>query len=226
MADKINWPNDSQHLTVVGRTGTGKTHAGMWHLSGRNFVTKPWVILDTKGDEFIEEIGEFRNVKELSLKDVPGKKGLHIVRPLPHQKPQLDAFLWKIWARGRCGIFCDEGYMLKGIPAFDTLLTQGRSKKIPLIILAQRPAWISRFVFSEASFYQIFDLNDQRDWDTIGEVIPLDRLPFDPQEALADHGSLWYDVKARRCSVFSPVPPRDAILETFEKSLSETRVRI
>lgn len=222
---KIRFPNNTQHMTIAGRTGSGKTHAGLWHLGSKNFAREAWVIIDTKGDDIIYDIGEMRGTKHISLTDTPARKGLHIVRPLPHQQAELDAFLWRIWARGRCGVFIDEGYMVGKIPSFQALLTQGRSKRIPLVVLTQRPCWTSRFVFSEPSFYQIFDLNDSRDWDTVAQFVPLNRLEFDPY-SLEPRWSLWYDVGARSCVLFRPVPPRDEILDAFEMQLTPQRVRI
>ncbi len=217
-------PNDTQHIVELGRTGSGKTQAGLFHLSLRNFTRKPWVIFDTKGDEMIEQIGRFDAVKYIGLGETPGKNGLHIVKMLPGQEPLAENFLYKIHQRENVGLFFDEGFMLGKSNGLDMLLTQGRSKHIPIIILSQRPAWLSRFVFSEASFFQIFQLTDERDRDTVQRFVPADRANLDAR--LPAFHSLWYDVGNDQVTQFSPVPPRDEILGTFKERLSVRKVLI
>jgi hypothetical protein len=217
-------PNDTQHLLELGRTGSGKTVAGLWHLSQRSFDTKPWVIFDTKGDENIEKIGRIDGVKHIRLSDNLSKNGLHIVRPRPNQQEEIDAFLWRVHQRNNVGLYFDEGYMVGKSDALDALLTQGRSKRIPIIILSQRPAWLSRFCFSEASFYQVFQLIDRRDRVTVQQFIPKDRADMDIP--LPAYNSLWYDVKQDRALQFSPVPPSDAILLTIRQRLQPRRIAI
>ena len=224
MAPKVNFPNDTQHTLILGRTGSGKTQAGIWHLSGKNFERKPWVIFDTKGDELIDKIGRMEGAKHLKLGEMPGKNGLYIVRPRPDQDVEIDEFLWKIHARNNVGLYFDEGYMVGKSDALNALLTQGRSKHIPIIILSQRPAWLTRFCFSEASFFQVFSLNDRRDRQRVQEFISIDKA--DIENRLPEFHSLWYDVKQDHVFTFAPVPPADAILNEFRARLSPRRVAI
>ena len=74
----IRLPDDSKRLYIIGRTGSGKTVAGVWHLSHRSWRKMPWVIVDYKGDELIARLPatEIRNWK------VPSEPGLYILRPL------------------------------------------------------------------------------------------------------------------------------------------------
>ncbi len=221
---EINTPNDTQHMLELGRNGSGKTVAGLWHLSRRNFDRKPWIIFDTKGDEVIEKIGHIDGVHHLKLGEMPGKNGLYIVRPMPHQMDATDNFLWQIHARNNIGIYIDEGYALSKSDALNALLTQGRSKHIPIIILSQRPVLLSRFCFSESSFFQVFSLTDKRDRLTVQAFIPPESANLD--QRLPPYYSLWYDVKQDRASIFSPVPPSETILGTFRDRLLPKRVAI
>ena len=217
-------PNDTQHLLELGRTGSGKTVAGLWHLSQRSFDVKPWIIFDTKGDENIEKIGKMDGVKHIRLNEQPSKTGLHIVKPLPNQTDDVDNFLWRIHQRNNVGLYFDEGYMIGKSDALNALLTQGRSKHIPIIILSQRPTFLSRFCFSEASFYQVFQLVDRRDRITVQQFIPKDRA--DIETPLPPYHSLWYDVKQDRALQFSPVPPSEEILRSFRIRLQPRRIAI
>lgn len=219
---EIDFPNDTQRLACTGRTGSGKTVAACWHLSGQPFDRKPWVIINTKGDPMLNEIGTMPNVTHLDLNGNVGKRGLYMIAPRPDQEELLDAFLWRIWARGNCGVYGDEGYMIGPIPSFNALLTQGRSKHIPMIVLSQRPVWLSRFVFSEADFYQVFNLNHREDRKKVAEYV----RDLDPDYHLADYHSIWYDVARDQVSVFRPVPPRDVILGTFKARLQPRKVLV
>lgn len=211
----MNFPNETQHLAVIGQNGTGKTYAAAWHLSGRPFDRKPYVIVDTKRDELLGKIADMEGVKHITLADTPSKPGLYIVQPLPDQIEGLHNFLMRIWARGNCGLYFDEGYMVASVPAVDTILTTGRSKRIPVIMLSQRPVWLSRFVFSESKFYQVFFLADERDRKTVQAFVP----GYDLGTTLPPYCSVWYEVGQDRVTLLRPTPPRSTILQTFHQRL-------
>lgn len=217
------FPNDTQHLLEIGRNGSGKTIAGLWHLSEANYDKKPWVIFDTKGDEVIEKLGRFEGVHNISFNDNIGKHGLYIIRPRPDQTEQIESFLWRIHQRNNIGIYIDEGYAIGKSDALNALLTQGRSKHIPIIILSQRPSWLSRFCFSEASFFQVFALTDKRDRLTVQSFIPVEKANLDTR--LPPYYSVWYDVKRDQADIFAPVPPANDILQTFAERI-QPRIRV
>lgn len=215
MSDRL--PGNSHRLAVIGRTGSGKTQAGLWHLSTKDFKSFPWIIFDTKGDDMIRDISKMPGTQKLRFNDQIPKTGLSIIRPLPHEMKSdaCEDFLWRIHKRGRCGIFADEGYMFhKYSDALNALYTQGRSLKIPMITLSQKPKYLSQFTFSESDFFQVFDLNDRNDRKRINEFMPADL-----ERPLPAFHSLWYDVGDRSIVNFSPVPARDVILEKFEAQL-------
>ncbi len=220
----VNFPDDTQRLLEIGRTGSGKTQAACNELSFRSFDAMPWVIFDTKGDPFINKISQIEGVKILKMNEQPGKNGLYIVRPRVDEEEETDEFLWRIHSRGRVGLYFDEGYMIRKTDALNASLTQGRSKRIPIILLAQRPAWLTKFAFTEADFFQIFHLNNKQDRKTVQEFIPGDRA--DLETRLREYYSLWYDVKSDQITEFRPVPPADEILQTFKARLVPERVYI
>jgi hypothetical protein len=213
-------PDDTQRLAVIGRTGSGKTQAAVWHLSNRDFITKPWIVLNFKGDELIDAIPY---TTELDLSDAaPKKSGIYIVRPVPHEIEELDAFLWKVWERENTGLYFDEGYMVGNIPSFRALLTQGRSKRIPMIVLTQRPVLISRFVWSESDFFQVFALTNAQDQKTVREWMPY---PDNP-DIVPEFNSIYHDVKHATTVIMRPVPDRDALLTVFRNRLRIPRKAI
>lgn len=217
---KFRLPNDTQRSFVCGMTGSGKTLAAGWQLSLRSFDKMPWTIVDFKHDSLIGKI-EFCDEIRLDRKP-PTRPGLYVVRPRPDEHEAVQAWLWQVWKAGRHGLWIDEGYMVGGqgkkSEAYDAILTQGRSKRIPVITLSQRPVWLPRFVVSESDFYQVFHLNGKNDRDKVREFVP-DKIETD----LPRFYSHWYDVAQRFHCVLKPVPKEPLILERFYDRLKPRR---
>lgn len=209
-------PNNTQRLAIMGRTGSGKTVLGFWALSHANFDRKPWVIIDYKHDKHLNSIPR---LEEIDLKDrVPKQAGLYIVHPTPNQKEDIDAFLWKIWEKENTGVFIDEAFVIPDSEGFDAILTQGRSKHIPIIALTQRPKFITKFVFTEADFFAVFHLQWSKDRAHVMEFVPADL-----REELPKHHSYWHDVGHNSTFVLKPVPDPDSILDRFHSRLVQRR---
>lgn len=226
-------PDDNEHTVVIGRNGTGKTQLGLWTLSKQNLRAKPWIVLNYKGDELINSIERSRKIKHGDMPDAPG---LYILNSHPGLKEHDERFLWGLWDNEDIGLFIDEGYMVpkKDGGAFEALLTQGRSKRIPIITLSQRPVELSRFVFSEASHVALFHLNDQRDVKTVTSFVPADFPTWLPSEfakagRLPPYHARWYDFKGNEGQgarfVLKPVPPADQIRKDIDAQL-EPRTRM
>lgn len=203
---------------MYGKTGEGKTVAALWHLSQRSIDTRPWLIFDFKEDE---HIGAIPYAAEIELGTVPKEPGLYVVRPVPESDDDaVEQTMWNIWDRGRVGVFIDEGYMVnQRNKAFKALLTQGRSKSIPMITLTQRPVWMSRFAISEADYHQVFFLSDASDRETVQRFIPHDF----PPKRLPRYHSYYYDVANDEFMGLKPVPALDSTMATFEQRLERRR---
>ena len=213
---EVRLPNDEQRHAIVGATGSGKTQAALWHLSHRNFHQMPWLIYNFKRDESIDAIP---GATPIELDEVPEGPGVYIAHPLPHEQEQVENQLWNVWYRGETGVYVDEGYMLGNRnDAFRALLTQGRSKRIPMIVLSQRPVQMDRFVFSESDFHQVFRLNDRRDRKIAGEFVPIDL-----ERKLAPYHSYYYDVGADKSAIMAPVPDIRTIHSTFARRFARRR---
>jgi DNA helicase HerA-like ATPase len=212
---KFRLPNSKQKIAIIGRTGSGKTVAALWHLSNAEYLTMPWIVLDFKGDENIAAI---TGTKKLEVGKIPDSPGIYIMQPTFDDLPALAETLQSVHANGGIGIYIDEGYMMRESAdvesIFITLLTQGRSKHIPMIIVSQRPSWISRFVFSECDFFQLFHLQDRRDIKTIEYIIPEDTII-----RLPDYHSIFFDVGTNAVNFLSPVPDAQKIVDKISQSL-------
>lgn len=186
----------------------------LWSLSHRNFHLMPWVIYDFKTDESINMI---QGARHITLDELPTRPGIYIAHP--HPDDDVQPHLANIWVKGNTGIFIDEGYMMGNRNRwFRSLLTQGRSKRVPMIILSQRPAWMDRFVFSESEFFSIFHLQHEDDRKNVQKFVPANldkRLP----EFQYRNYNLYDDT----VYTMPPVPKIETILGTFERRLRGQR---
>jgi hypothetical protein len=220
----LRLPTTKQRILIMGRNGSGKTRAAVWHLSQKDIDKMPWVVLNHKNEELIDSIPGIVIVDDLNF--VPKKPGLYAYHPIPDLDDEaVTNLLWKIHAREKCGVYIDEGYMINPRdPALNALYTQGRSKLIPMITLSQRPSRISRFAVSEAEFFQIFQLSDKRDRETVNAFIPynLDKLmsaEIGEKRLLPEFHSVYYDTSKNQLNIMRPVPSDELILDNFEKKL-------
>lgn len=244
----VRGPTEQQRTLVIGRTGSGKSQFAIALLSTRNWDEMPWIIIDYKGEDLIEDIrlatgglkyGRVKNI--LPTDNPPVEPGLYYMQPRPIiDDATVEAFLWKCHGqrrgplgkkkyRGNIGLFIDEGYCLPQKGAFDVILTQGRSLSIPVICLYQRPVWMSRFAVAQADFVAAFEQMDERDKKTAATFVrPAkgeNNQPITVFDDLPPYYCLWYDV-GRGCStVLRPAPSRQSIIDRFKTRLMPTKTR-
>jgi len=216
-------PRDDQRVAIMGRTGSGKTVFGAWLLAKSNFMKVPRVIVDYKGDALLNSIDR---IEEVGFNTVPKRGGLYIIRPLIHDADAMEAWLWKVWERENIGLYFDEAFMLPNSGhqrrgALQAILTQGRSKTIPVISLVQRPSQISLFVFSEADYYAVFHLNRWQDKKTVQDL--AEQLDPKRLEKLKEYHSHWYDVGKDKLFSMLPAPKPEIVAEQIDTKLKPKR---
>lgn len=220
----VNLPTDSQRVSIMGRTGSGKTVAGAWHLSLRDFDAMPWVIMNFKRDQLLDSIP---HIQEIDYNDkLPKERGLYQIHADPDDYAGAEKFFMNAWRQGHIGIFCDEGYCLdRNSRGFKLIQVQGRSLKIPTITCTQRPVQMSRFIISEADYLQVFGLTHDDDIDTVKGFIPrpVKRGPHILDQDLPPYHSVYHDIaKGKKGSVIlSPVPGEQDLLDTFDQKLKK-----
>lgn len=213
---KFTLPGIEDRTLVVGRTGSGKTFAGLWLLSEMPVDEMPWVIIDYKRES---KIAAIPHAQFIDFNTIPQAPGVYIIQPLQNQHDEVTAYLEEIWRRENIGVFIDEGVMLARNDALDTILIQGRSKHIPVIMLSQRPVGISRFAFSESQYFMIFPNHDKRERKTVSEFTTLFQEPELMEHTLPRYHSWWFDVSEQQKIPLKPVPSLDKIYATFERKL-------
>lgn len=102
--------------------------------------------------------------------------------------------------------------------AYPALLTQGRSKHIPMISLTQKPRHVPMHVFSESDFYSVFHLADRKDRQRVNEFMPVDL-----EREIPKYHSHYYRVSDRARFGLKPVPDADSIFEIFARRLAPKR---
>jgi hypothetical protein len=201
-------------ISIVGRTGSGKTVGAGFHALAIPIEDMPLLIYNFKGDELIEQIGEHPEVKHITTAQFPDGPGVWIVNPLPGEEDRVEEQLWRVWARRYTAVWFDEGYMITGSKAYRAILTQGRSLRIPAISVSQRPVWMDVFSFTEATYFHVYDLVNAADRKKMMEYVPADlskRLPA--------FYSYHHDVPEAQTEILRPVPPPDEIVRRFHGRL-------
>lgn len=215
---QLETPDNTKRIAVIGRTGSGKTVFGIFLLG--EMLKGPWrgmpgTIFDFKRDKLIQKLIDNGYAKVISIRDKPPTKpGLYVVRPLPDvDNDAVTEYLMKVWFLEDHFIYIDEGYMIgRYNKSFRALLTQGRSKHIPMIYLSQRPVMMDLFAFSEADYFAIFVLTDDKDKVRVKEYTGV-KINRD----IAKYHCVWYDVGNDDMATFSPCPGQAEILATFDQ---------
>lgn len=186
---------------------------------GPLFDEMPAIIFDFKGDDLIEQLG----AQEVSLTNPPPKEpGLYVVRPLPGDDDLISDYFRQIWQQEDIAVMVDEGTMIpQNDRWFRACLTQGRSKHIPLVICSQRPVRLDKYVFTEASYFAVFNLNNVEDRKFTKNYLN-DRLPT----KMPPYHFLYYDVGKDDAQFYSPVPDDKSIVAIYRKYVHNKMRRI
>lgn len=195
----------------MGMTGSGKTQGACFLLSRMNFEQVPWIILDFKSEAMFNEFHSFPLLNLEPPRD-PGIYVLHVDADTMDIE-EINFLLRKIKSRGYCGIFVDEGMELGHSSAFRSVLGQGRSLQIPMIVCTQRPKLVTLSAFTEANFYMIYRLIEPDDLKLVagrvGRTKPLETLP--------KYHFYWYDVVEAQLLKMRPVPERSKIISEIAR---------
>jgi hypothetical protein len=202
----FRFPGGDDRTTILGATGSGKSTCGLWMLAHQRLDRRPWVIFDFKREQFFDRIG-FPPIHAIDLDARPPKKpGLYLVSPRPGEDDAVERFIWRLWEKENCGLYVDEAPLMPAGDAFQAVLQQGRSKRMPVIACTQRPVGVARGLFSEANYVCVYDILDKRDFKTVEGVVPASMA-----EPVLWHHWRWFDRARRVVLNMRPVPKPDAV---------------
>lgn len=201
--------NPGKRAIVAGRTGSGKSTFAKWLL---RVSPGYWVIINPKNTRAFDDLPDVNNVDGINIAKIRDSIEEHrftIITPKANElDPEtLDLLInWLITDYTNIGICIDELYAVhkngKAGAGLIGLLTRGRELKQSFLGLTQRPAWLSKFLFSEADYIVGMSLNLEDDRKRMYEFTSdghfLEKQP--------EMHWLWYDVGADKVRSFNPVP--------------------
>lgn len=221
MADNtFRLPGITHRTGIFGRTGTGKTRLGAWLLSMSPFDQIPYCVIDYKLEQLFSQVDR---IKEIGLTEkLPKQPGVYIIRPTSHDDDAVEAWLDDVYNHEDFGLYVDEGYGINRYSkAMRAILTQGRSKHLPVTWLSQRPTQIPPYVVSEADFVAAFPLTLPQDVAKLSEI--MGRSEAEISQHLPEYHSRWYDVAKGTGFKLAPVPDDQNILDRLHTRLAPKR---
>jgi energy-coupling factor transporter ATP-binding protein EcfA2 len=225
-----------EHVTIVGTTGTGKSHLALAIAEIRAYVI---VIACKPKDPLIDSAvahGYHLNQKdELDIEYVDGRPlhpriiywprlGERARRKLPnhkvlaaekaHQKPRVGSAIGYIRNEGHWCLVVDEGtWVCKSLRLqgdIDDALIQFRSIDASIVILGQRPSWMGQFVMSQPTHLFLFQTSHSEDRKALGDISGVDTKAVREIVGTLDHEAhefLYIDTSTRKM-FRSVAPPR------------------
>lgn len=200
----VPW-HQGEHVSVVGDTGTGKTTLLTSLIPARTHA----VVFRTKPDNTIEpKWGRgFHHIKRAKDMD-DARFDRFILTPKPtqdNQRREGAEMLQRAFKDGGWCIVLDELWYAERLglsPLIETLLTQGRSQRITVVMGMQRPAWVSRFALAESTHLFTFRV-EGRDVKTLREAFTPRIVPLleDRQGAIGRYQFVYYNRALRVITV-------------------------
>ena len=234
---EFEFPGPRDRVTINGMTGSGKSTFALWLFAqSADFDKKPWLFLDFKGEELIQQAVDEGMFGSLDVgAAIPKKPGVWVVRHNPRegQGPVID-FLWRVYDAGSTGLFVDEATMIPEVRGeansggpFQSILSQGRSKSIPVYTLAQRPVNVNKMIYSENNYYNAFRLRSKDDLKKVTDHIPESSTNYEsvwsPELKLKPYWSRWYDSQQDVSFLLRPCPPPEKILDLLAEKLDNQK---
>jgi len=201
--------NPGKRAIVAGRTGSGKSTLAKWLLQ---VSPGHWIIINPKNTRAYDALPDSNNIDGIDINKIRNSIMEHrftIITPKASQlSPEtLDLLIeWIIGDYTDIGVCIDELYAVhkngQAGAGLIGLLTRGRELKQSFLGLTQRPAWLSKFLFSESDYIGGMALNladdRKRMYEFTGKAAFLEKLPAQDW--------LWYDVGLDLVRSFNPVP--------------------
>lgn len=171
-----------EHITLIGRTGSGKTTLALGLLPFRKYV----LVLATKPKDPL--IGKLKRDGYYVTRTWPVSPEIHPrvvywpkierVSDVALQRYGLYGALSDVYKTGGWCVYADEIRYLAETLKLERLLQllwlQGRSLGVSLVGGTQRPAWIPLEAFSQATHLFVWRENDARNLKRLGEIGGID----------------------------------------------------
>lgn len=201
--------NPGERGILAGRTGSGKSTLAAW-LMQRS--PGHWVIINPKWTAAFNTLPGANKIEGINTKDITKsiyKNRYTIINPKAGESdPEtLDLLIqWLHESFTDICIFVDELYSVhangRAGPGLIGVLTRGRELKQTFLGATQRPAFLSKFLFSEADYICGMSLNVDEDRKRMYDF--TGRPQF--RNKLKARDWLWYDVGNDNLQAWGAVP--------------------
>jgi len=174
----MRW-RQGEHVSLIGPTGTGKTTAMLGLLQQRRYVcvlgTKP---ADETLSSLVQRGGGYKRITAWPPPRVRERVVLwpRVTRAsdLPRIAGIMRHALDEAFAEGGWCIAADEvwflSHKLKLADMLETYWSQGRSIGLTLVATTQRPAWVPRMMYSQATHLFLWRDADRTNLDRIKDI--------------------------------------------------------
>lgn len=192
MSLTVTWPKlrslmyweAGEHVTIVGHTGSGKTHLGLALLPQRTYS----VVLATKPrDPILAPLKAegYAVARDMRSFDRLRKRERIVLWPKAerldggkHQSDTFHRFFEYLYRTGNRCVFADELYYLANHLGLTDdvrmLLTQGRTLGVSFVTATQRPFHVPLEAYSQATHLFLFRENDVRNLKRMEEIGGVD----------------------------------------------------
>lgn len=166
----------SEHVTLVGTTGDGKTVLAKDLCNMRKYVV---VVATKKADESLDKFSKDEKNKWYTVKHWPPdfhmNHVLYWTRPkelgdFTEQRYKVFEVLADVYYKGGWTCYMDDTFYISNTlrlgEQVKMLYTQVRSQDVSLLGSIQRPAWVPVEVLSQSTHMLIFGLHNENDVET------------------------------------------------------------
>lgn len=184
-----------EHTIAIGTTGTGKTFLVSELVKLRDNV----VVFRTKEDDI--DFDGFRMARDIKPMRHWKNERLLIMPKYDDQWKVGHELLEEVFSVGRWTIVIDEFFYTQRLGLqkdLEKILTQGRSKKITVVLGVQRPVQVTRFAVSESRHIFCFRV-EGRDLKTLRDITTPKIMGA--VDELGEHDFVHYHIPTRSLSI-------------------------
>lgn len=201
----------SQHVFIVGKSGTGKSVFAESYLCYYKNVIK----LDTKGEYYerkrkgepywygLQEGKDYTVIFHLAdIEEVKTNKIIYVPTFEEQTQEYYNLLLKYVYDRENTIVWIDELMSICDSPRnyplyLKALMTRGRSKNASVWALSQRPLDIPTIVTSNVTHFVVFNLNLPQDRDKLASVTGMNQLLIKPE----GHNFWYYKDDSEKCTL-------------------------